>query len=369
MVFFWKYKGVFIMKFSFLCTLCRAVTLCVLTVFSSAYAVEICATDMSDPDGDQWGWENNMSCHVGPYNPPVYPVCESNESDTDGDGWGWEQGQTCITDNSADPGIDIDTAGLVILNEEFGSRIEGDSVHFYKFEVTEHAGITASFNAGQPGDYDYAILNADGGALWEGLLSLEGGACLTEGTYYFSISSFFFEESGADNYTVSLNTIDLNCADPAEIIELSEGDWWAGDDGYFYRSIATDSSDRVISKLDSDGSVQWELAVSGSVSSVQTLDSGGVLVYTYNDVQFIDDLGNPVWQFDTAFVQPEGVIAGATILVLNEELDYTVYAINLNDGSVRWRYDYASNDFIEIVRVTDEGKVTLRKENSFLVFD
>ena len=109
----------------------------------------------------------------------------------------------------------------------------------------------------------------------------------------------------------------------------------------------------------------WELTVSDSTASVKQLDSGGGLVYTYNDVRFIDDLGNPVGRFGIAFVEPGHAKTSATTLVLNEEFAYTIYAINLDDGSVRWPYDYASNDFIEIVRMTDDGKVTLQKKSIF----
>ena len=69
----------------------------------------VCEFASSDPDGDGWGWENDMSCTVTsassttePTNPSTpstvpttHPICESADSDSDGDGWGWENMRSC----------------------------------------------------------------------------------------------------------------------------------------------------------------------------------------------------------------------------------------------------------------------------------
>lgn len=45
-----------------------------------------CVDAASDPDGDGWGWENEMSCRV---------VTAGACVDTDGDGWGWDGVGSC----------------------------------------------------------------------------------------------------------------------------------------------------------------------------------------------------------------------------------------------------------------------------------
>jgi len=54
----------------------------------SAYAV-VCASALSDTDGDGYGYENGQSCYV-------VSSCQYADSDLDGDGWGWENNRSCI---------------------------------------------------------------------------------------------------------------------------------------------------------------------------------------------------------------------------------------------------------------------------------
>src|SRR5688572_2631676 len=65
-----------------------------------------CVFDISDPDGDGWGWENAQSCRVtattrrdfpAPKEGAKYPACEGSQSDPNGDGWGWEYDRVCKT--------------------------------------------------------------------------------------------------------------------------------------------------------------------------------------------------------------------------------------------------------------------------------
>ncbi len=58
----------------------------------------------SDPDGDDWGWENNRTCVVpGGKVATTYAYCQDASADDD-DGWGWESNQSCIVHNGkADP--------------------------------------------------------------------------------------------------------------------------------------------------------------------------------------------------------------------------------------------------------------------------
>lgn len=62
-----------------------------------------CLFDISDPDGDGWGWENELNCRVTettrrdfPARKDFeYPICESSQGDPNGDGWGWEYDRVC----------------------------------------------------------------------------------------------------------------------------------------------------------------------------------------------------------------------------------------------------------------------------------
>lgn len=59
-----------------------------------------CSSPLSDPDGDGWGTENEMSCVmvVDGTNRTVTgnPICNTTTSDPDGDGWGWENDESCL---------------------------------------------------------------------------------------------------------------------------------------------------------------------------------------------------------------------------------------------------------------------------------
>lgn len=50
----------------------------------------ICSSQAVDPDGDNWGWENDRTCVF------TYSYCNSAASDADGDGWGWENNKSCV---------------------------------------------------------------------------------------------------------------------------------------------------------------------------------------------------------------------------------------------------------------------------------
>jgi hypothetical protein len=52
----------------------------------------MCQSQLSDPDGDGWGWENNQSCKVAD---AYLPSCSPSSSDPDRDGWGFENGRSC----------------------------------------------------------------------------------------------------------------------------------------------------------------------------------------------------------------------------------------------------------------------------------
>ena len=70
----------------------------------------VCADPASDPDGDGWGWENEMSCRVETGGDCIDPdgdgwgwdgvaSCRIQTAeciDTDGDGWGWDGTGTCV---------------------------------------------------------------------------------------------------------------------------------------------------------------------------------------------------------------------------------------------------------------------------------
>jgi hypothetical protein len=84
----------------------------------------VCASTMSDPDRDGWGWEASRSCVVkgsradtgvacgrSPATTPssaghvlvggtCYARCDSASADPDGDGWGWQDSASCVVTGS-----------------------------------------------------------------------------------------------------------------------------------------------------------------------------------------------------------------------------------------------------------------------------
>jgi len=87
-----------------------ATALTLLSIPTSASAVQICSSAAADSDGDGWGWENHNSCVVqgaapAGSNPVVSsaagasssdPVCSAGVADDNGDGWGWENSRSCV---------------------------------------------------------------------------------------------------------------------------------------------------------------------------------------------------------------------------------------------------------------------------------
>jgi hypothetical protein len=89
----------------------------------------VCISDATDPDGDGFGFENDVSCLVAATDgtdsiEPVtddtmvdgintFPACESNASDPDGDGFGFENDVSCLVatpgDADTDDSVSADT--------------------------------------------------------------------------------------------------------------------------------------------------------------------------------------------------------------------------------------------------------------------
>ncbi len=89
-------------------------------------AFPLCADNVTDPDGDGWGWENERSCRTAATagrsaatsattsGAPTYPHCIRAGSDPDGDGWGWENERSCRVGQSPStppPPPSIDASG------------------------------------------------------------------------------------------------------------------------------------------------------------------------------------------------------------------------------------------------------------------
>ncbi len=69
----------------------------------------VCASSLSDTDGDGFGFEGGRSCMVTGTSRPV-PVCLSILSDLGGSGYGFERGETCI----AVEGVSADSENLLL---------------------------------------------------------------------------------------------------------------------------------------------------------------------------------------------------------------------------------------------------------------
>ena len=329
-----------------------------------AHAVEICVSDASDPDNDGWGWENNQSCHVGPYNPPTYPVCTSDASDTDRDGWGWENNQSCRSESLVVPGDDYDSAGLVLLGNKFGSSIGEGDYHFYKFEVDELTGVDVLSESESLGSLDYSIVSEIDGSYLD-VYQFEDATCLSEGTYFFVVGSFDFETFA---YEATLETTDLACEKPSVVVTAGEGQLSVGEDGSIYR-VNNDFQTAMVAKLNSAGELLWETQVSQNIDFIEPLESGGILLFTGVDILFLDDLGNFVWSTEAILPFLEDYAVGGNTLVIAESFEKTIYALTLSTGALKWRYDYASSDFTEIMRVDDNGRVYLSTNDEILIFD
>lgn len=80
----------------------------------------VCEFDISDPDGNGWGWEKQQNCVVTPqtradFTPALdkqWPACNYTNSDPNKDGWGWEEDEVCkvgIGTKSKPPEVNIAT--------------------------------------------------------------------------------------------------------------------------------------------------------------------------------------------------------------------------------------------------------------------
>lgn len=328
---------------------------------ASAQTVPMCLIEGSDSDGDGWGWENEASCRVGIYNPITFPVCESIASDSDGDGWGWENETTCLV---ASPGDDIENAGRIELNQDVTSIISAGGTHYYSFEITETTGVTAFVISDIPFDYEITIESQGSVFFYEDFVSLEPGVCLAPGTYNLRVSRFGFESSAIDRYTASVATETLPCIAPSDsIADQQNSQWFLGDDGYLYQA-----TDFELSRLDRDGNTIWSVDVGDFVHSIQTVESGGLLLFNSFEVAFIDDNGGVVWSHETFFPIFDYELGGTT-LVINDDFHYTVLSLALEDGSVRWRYDYPLGSPTDIVGVSEDDTTYVSTGSELLIFD
>jgi len=130
----------------------------------SAYAAHpACNSELSDTDGDGWGWENNRSCIVttdstqplpvpGSTTSSDLPVCESSGSDPDGDGYGWENNRSCLVtaaseassndDPAPQPSSDepaspsTDALRFMALGDSITHGVTRDSAKSYRHDLT-----------------------------------------------------------------------------------------------------------------------------------------------------------------------------------------------------------------------------------------
>jgi len=346
-----------------------------LLLTSSAHAVEICTTDNSDSDGDGWGWENGQSCHVGPYTPLTFPLCESNQSDSDGDGWGWENDATCQTNEALVPGNDIASASSIGLEQEINDTLSNGESHYYRFVVNESIGVLPIIDVAERRNYDIDIVDGNNDSYSGGSqFVLEGGTCLPTGTYYFVVQRRDIVSGTEGNYTASLSTVDLNCVEPSAVAENTRGNSWIGDDGYFYQfDVNVDQNiDLTLSllKSDSKGNTIWTKEIGNFVEAIQTLESGNLLIFTISDVQLLDDQANTLWQFSSTETGPveDYVVSGST-LVINNTYDSTIHSLNINNGSVQWRYDYTYEGTAKISTVTYSGETFVTTDSGVLIFE
>ncbi len=124
-----------------------------------------CPGSLTDPDGDGWGWENNISCVVLDA-PADTPVCASPASDPDGDGRGIEEGVECLVDNQL-TGIPIE-GGVVSIpangNLPEVERINSIPIEFLRSVVRASDG---TFFMHMPALNLLTSLDPQGQVLWQ----------------------------------------------------------------------------------------------------------------------------------------------------------------------------------------------------------
>ncbi|MEM7256053.1 MAG: carbohydrate-binding domain-containing protein [Pseudomonadota bacterium] len=345
-----------------------AILLCVAAVGGNAMAaVPVCSSDAVDPDGDGWGWENNASCRVEALEPTMTPICESADSDPDGDGWGWENNQSCMvsmgdphpdpgpdpeppTGNSP-PGSDFATAGLVALNAPIDGLMQSVAVHYYRFVVDQPIAVAVDMND----EYSVEYLIVDNSSRrYFGRFSFEQNVCLVPGDYYLILSNDF-NAGNAVSYTATLRTADVPCTVPTLQQAL-------GNEVSLYLSSNADlytynRSDDTLSRRAADGSIIWE-TTADQVDRVETLPDGSVLVMNYGTITKLDAMGETLWIAINS-ADPASFSIGNIAVVYAEFT--SIYSTDLNDGSLRWRYDIDENDYIQSGKLvaTQDGRVVV----------
>ncbi len=302
-----------------------------------------------------------MSCRVEAVEPRQTPVCANTDSDPDGDGWGWENGESCkVNSVGYQPGSDFNSAGLVPLDTQINGRLASVAVHYYKFLVEQHIAVALELNE----DYqdDYLILDGDG-QQYLGRYSFEDNTCLLPGEYYLILSKEFDFGFGPEDYSATLRTTDVNCSIPTSETEndqkyvLFPVD--TGDVFYF------DTEQNLLSKRSIDGTVVWEASI-GSVDNVEPLIDGSVLVISWLAITRYDSLGQLVWSKYWSG-NPYSYSIGNMALIYPENI--SLYSMDLNDGSMRWRYDSNHNDYYQSDKLvaTQDGRVLVMTGNGVLL--
>jgi len=354
------------LKFCPLNTLLRVI-LIVAAYSSNSYAVETCKTDTSDPDGDGWGWENNMSCRVSGNEPPTWPLCQSNDADPDGDGWGWENDATCRVQGIT-PGTDFDSAALVQLDTGFSYQSNDNTDHYYKFVVDDLALVSVMLDSDDPFAFEYSIADKDRNE-YVSFFSPKD-ACLAPGTYVFVVSHFTFPPK-VENYTATISAADpQDCAAPVLAIDSTDGTWHVGADGHLYQATS-ENGDYIVNRLNSSGTVLWDVTVADLVSEVHALPDGRVLITTVGDqLYLLDNQGNTLWTYSDSTVVSLALLAfNSNAVAVNDIFDNTIYVIDVSTGSLRWSYDYPNGRSPSAVTITDTGSVYVSYHDEILIFD
>lgn len=339
-------------------------------------AAPVCGPNVIDPDGDGWGWENDSSCRVEVNDAPVIAICMDAGSDPDGDGWGWENDQSCrvatadVPDTSTpvnnQPGSDFDSATMVTLDTPVTGSMESVAVHYYQFEIVGNQAVSLSFAE----DYydEFYVVDRDN-LQYISWFDNYTTVCLSAGQYYLILSREYNFGGEPIQYNATLQSLDINCAETTAQTEVEDdNDIFISSGGvaYFYNRFGNR-----LGQLDAAGNTVWEVEYVGDVNGLESLPDGSTLVFSWESVSRLDALGQLQWSVDSNNSFSDYQVGN--VAVVYAEDSRRIYAIDLNDGSLRWRYDIPpSSDYNGIVDITatQDGRVlVVSGYRNLLMFD
>lgn len=333
---------------------------CLLASFTVHAQAVNCISAASDSDGDGWGWENGASCVVVSPQAPASGDCAYASSDPDGDGWGWENGASCRVTNGSSllpppQGNQPDQTGDVIAN--FTGTLIGTEADTHYFTLTNATSVSITgldmYNS------ELLLFDSNGSLIWQDSYWY-GDLCLPSGSYTVQVNQNYTSTLEPQNYSLSIIDRNVTCVAPSSTVSLGSSADYALITSNGTVLTSTYENNQGITAYDRNGTRLWSISNADYIDAAESHSDGSILLaYVSSDsryrIAYVEANGNIRWTNDDNYNYVYAISINSNTAALSNGTSIT--AVNLNDGTVKFKYDYPIQYSLTDPRVLEDGSI------------